>query len=66
MLLNVTLSVELCHWMLPVFPDKVTVVLPETQNEETVAVAVPPTEVEFTVIVCELESVHPPPVAESV
>ena len=49
MLLKVILSVELCHWIVPVFPDKVIVVLPDWQNVLVPAVAVPATETGDTV-----------------
>src|SRR5438128_2744738 len=52
---NVTLSGEDCHWMVPVLPAKVIVEEEPLQIAAGKAVAVPPTEVGFTVTVAALE-----------
>lgn len=58
-LVKLMLSVELCHWMFPVFPVKEIVVLPDWQNGVVaVAVAVPPTEGELTTTEIVLVSVQ--------
>lgn len=42
---------DCCHWMVPVFPVKLMVVLPPLHIVDAVAVAVPPTLTGFTVMV---------------
>ena len=54
-LVNVTLSGEACHWIEPVNPVSVIVVLPLAQKVAVPAVAVPPTDVGLTVTVAVLE-----------
>ena len=51
MLLNVILSVDICHCMVPVFPVRVIVDVDPLQIMEGLAVAVPPTELGVTVTI---------------
>ena len=57
MLVNVILSGEVCHCLVPVLPAKVMVVVLPLQIGLGEAEAVPPTEVGFTVTVAIVELV---------
>ena len=59
MFVNVVLSGEACHWIAPVLPDSVIVVPLPLHTVEAVAVAVPPTDVGFTVTAALAEKAAP-------
>ena len=50
-MVKVTLSVDDCHWIVPVFPDKVNTVLLVPEQAVAAPEMVPDTEVGLTVIV---------------
>jgi hypothetical protein len=54
-LVNVRLSVDDCHWMVPVFPVKLSVVVLPEHIVRLEAVAVPATDTGFTVTVSVFE-----------